>query len=118
MKPLSPTHTERPWGFFDEFITNTTCTVKMITVNPGESISLQYHNKRSEFWVILRGNGFVTVGDTKTEAHAGDRYHVNEHTNHRAEGGSEPLVFLEISTGHFDENDIVRIDDKYGRIKS
>lgn len=116
MKPLSPNHTERPWGFFDEFISNTPCTVKIITVNPGESLSLQSHSHRSEFWVILKGEGFVTVGDTRTEAKEGDRYHINEHTNHRAEGGTLPLVFLEISTGHFDEGDIVRIDDKYGRV--
>ena len=118
MRPLLPTHIERPWGYFDEFITNTPCTVKIITVNAGESLSLQYHMQRSEFWVILKGNGFVTIGDTKTEAHGGDRFHVDIHTNHRAEGGSEPLVFLEISTGNFDEDDIVRIDDKYGRVSS
>lgn len=87
-------------------------------MNPGESISLQYHNSRSEFWVILKGNGFVTVGDTRTKAHEGDRFHIDAEENHRAEGGSEPLVFLEISTGHFDENDIVRVEDKYGRIKT
>lgn len=90
----------------------------MITVNPGESLSLQYHKHRSEFWVILKGNGSVTIGDSKTEAHEGDRFHVDVHTNHRAEGGSEPLVFLEIAVGNFDEEDIVRIDDKYGRVSS
>jgi len=115
MKPLSPTRDDRPWGFFEEFITNTPCTVKIITVNTGESISLQYHKGRSEFWVILKGNGFVTIGENRTRAAEGDRFHIDPEVNHRAEGGSEPLVFLEISTGHFDENDIVRIDDRYGR---
>jgi len=118
MRPLLPTHIVRPWGFFDEYITNTSCTVKMITVNPGESLSLQYHKNRSEFWVIVKGNGFVTVGDIKTEAHEGDRFHVETNMNHRAEGGSEALVFLEIATGEFNEEDIVRIDDKYGRVSS
>lgn len=118
MRPLSPTRTDRPWGYFDEFVTNTLCTVKIITVNPGESLSLQYHKNRAEFWVILKGNGSVTIGDIKTEAHEGDRFHVDMHQNHRATGGTEPLVFLEVSTGVFDERDIVRIDDKYGRVSS
>lgn len=116
MRPLMPTHTDRPWGHFDEFITNTPCTVKIITVNAGESISLQYHEHRAEFWVVIKGNGFVTIGDVRSEAREGDQFHVDIHTNHRAEGGTEPLVFLEISTGNFNESDIVRIDDKYGRV--
>jgi mannose-6-phosphate isomerase len=118
MRPLSPARTDRPWGYFDEFISNTPCTVKIITVNAGESLSLQYHEHRSEFWVILKGNGFVTIGDDKLEAHEGDQFHIDVHANHRAEGGSEPLVFLEIATGNFDEEDIIRIDDKYGRIST
>ncbi|MHB1316811.1 MAG: phosphomannose isomerase type II C-terminal cupin domain [Minisyncoccota bacterium] len=118
MKPISPNRSDRPWGFFDEFVSNTPCTVKIITVNPGESLSLQYHKNRSEFWVILSGSGFVTVGDTKTPAKEGDRFNVDINTNHRVEAGTKPVVFLEISTGHFDENDIVRLDDKYGRLST
>ncbi|MCX6703757.1 MAG: phosphomannose isomerase type II C-terminal cupin domain [Candidatus Zambryskibacteria bacterium] len=118
MRPLLSMHVDRPWGSFDEFIANTPCTVKIITVNPGESLSLQYHEHRSEFWVVLKGNGYVTIGDNRKEASAGDRFDIGVHTNHRAEGGTEALVFLEISTGEFDENDIVRIDDKYGRVSS
>ena len=113
---LSPIHSDRPWGFFDEFVINTPCTVKIITVNAGESLSLQYHNHRTEFWVIIRGNGFVTIGDKRTEAHEGDRFHIDLLTQRRVEGGTEPLVFLEISLGEFDEHDIVRIEDKYGRV--
>lgn len=118
MNVLSPQHCKRPWGFFDEFVRNTSCTVKMITVNPGEALSLQHHKNRSEFWVIVKGTGFVTVGDVRTEAHEGDRYSIDAGIHHRAEGGDAPLVFLEISTGDFDDDDIVRVDDKYGRIQT
>ncbi len=116
MKALSPHRVERPWGSFDEFVKNTPCTVKIITVNPGEAISLQHHTHRVEFWVVLKGTGFITVGDVRTEAHEGDRYSIDVGTHHRAEGGETALVFLEISTGDFDEDDIVRVEDKYGRI--
>lgn len=115
MWPLTPKHVERPWGYFDEFIANTPCTVKLITVNPGESLSLQYHEHRNEFWVIVQGNGFVTLDEVRAEARVGDRFEVGPLVKHRVEGGSEPLAFLEISVGEFNEEDIVRLEDKYGR---
>lgn len=116
MSPLSPSHSDRPWGSFDEFISNTPCTVKIITVKPGESLSLQYHTQRSEFWVVLSGKGFVTIDDKHTETQKGDQHYIEVNTKHRAEAGDEGLTFLEISTGTFDEEDIIRLEDKYGRI--
>lgn len=118
MRHISPKHSDRPWGSFDEFIQNTPCTVKLIMVNPKECLSLQYHHYRNEFWVILTGSGFVTIGDKHEEAVAGDRYEIKKGEHHRVEAGREGLMFLEIATGEFNENDIVRLEDKYGRIRT
>jgi len=113
--PLRPLRDDRPWGNFIEFTKNEPSTVKIITVNPGEAFSLQKHAKRDEFWHVISGDGTVTVGDEKKPGEAGSEFFIPRGTNHRLEAGSTPVVFLEVSFGEFDESDITRIDDKYGR---
>jgi mannose-6-phosphate isomerase-like protein (cupin superfamily) len=115
MQSPKPYRESRPWGEFVEFTKNTSSTVKIITVKPGEALSLQHHAHRDEFWHVLSGDGFVTVGADRMSAKVGDEYFAPRGTNHRMEGGAEPLSILEISFGQFDEDDIVRLDDKYGR---
>lgn len=116
MQAPKPYREERPWGEFTEFTKNTPSTVKIITVKPGEALSLQKHTSRDEFWRVLSGDGFMTVGDKRTPASAGQEYFAPRGTNHRMEGGASPLQILEISFGNFDEDDIVRLDDRYGRV--
>lgn len=116
MQAPKPYREERPWGEFVEFTRNTPSTVKIITVKPGESLSLQRHHNRDEFWRVLDGAGSVTVGDQSLEASAGAEFFIPRETNHRmtaADGKS--LVVLEISTGNFSDEDIERLEDKYGR---
>ena len=108
-------HDDRPWGNFEQFTHDDISTVKIITVSPGEAFSLQRHHGRDEFWRVLSGNGMVTLNDALHEAHPGDEFSIPRETIHRAQGGTEPLVFLEIAFGHFEENDIERLEDKYGR---
>jgi len=105
---------KRPWGKFDRFTLNEKSTVKIITVKKGEAFSLQYHKKRKEFWHIISGVGRMTLGNKKIKVKAGDEFIVPHHTNHRLHATAE-LKFLEISFGTFDERDIVRLEDKYGR---
>ncbi|MBP9710744.1 MAG: phosphomannose isomerase type II C-terminal cupin domain [Candidatus Pacebacteria bacterium] len=105
----------RPWGAFERFTLNENTTVKIITVKAGEAFSLQTHAHRKEVWRILSGSGSVTVGDTKTEAIAGKSFCIEAGVQHRAEAGTEDLQFLEIAFGEFDEGDITRLEDKYGR---
>lgn len=105
----------RPWGFFERFTLNEPSTVKIITVNPGEEFSLQQHDHRDEEWKILRGSGKVMVGDVTKEVKIGEEFFVARGTKHRVEGGSEGVTFLEVSLGQFDERDITRLEDKYGR---
>ncbi len=110
-----PYHEKRPWGEFVQFTKNTSSTVKIITVNPGESLSLQHHKGRDEFWHVISGEGSATIGDASVPMLPDSNYFVPRETNHRLIGGSLPLVILEIGLGDFDENDIVRLEDKYGR---
>lgn len=109
-------HSERPWGSFDQFVHNQSCTVKLITVHPHESLSLQYHQHRAEYWVIISGSGVVTIGDERREMKKGDRCEIVVGASHRVEAGEEGVLFLEIAVGDFDEKDIVRLEDKYGRV--
>ncbi|MEI6041977.1 MAG: phosphomannose isomerase type II C-terminal cupin domain [bacterium] len=108
---------KRPWGDFVKFVENLPCTVKTITVNSGQAFSLQYHDSRDEFWYILSGNGIATVGEEKIEIKAGLELFIPRKMLHRIEAGDENVTFLEIAYGTFDEEDIVRIEDKYNRVK-
>lgn len=105
----------RPWGDFERFTLNEKTTVKLITVKAGEAFSLQTHEHRDEFWYVVSGSGIVHVGDKDTDAKTGDAFFSLRHTTHRVTGGSNGISFLEIAFGDFDENDITRIEDKYGR---
>jgi mannose-6-phosphate isomerase-like protein (cupin superfamily) len=105
----------RPWGNFERFTLNEKTTVKIITVNEGESISLQTHQNRDEFWRVIKGTGTIRIGTTDNEAHEGSAYFCPRGTEHRVTGGSGGTVFLEIAFGDFDETDIHRLEDRYGR---
>ncbi|OGG43980.1 mannose-6-phosphate isomerase [Candidatus Kaiserbacteria bacterium RIFCSPHIGHO2_01_FULL_48_10] len=106
---------ERPWGSFERFTLNEPTTVKIIVVNLNEAFSLQTHEHRDEYWRVLKGSGTFTIGDEEKSAAAGESYYVPQGTEHRATAGPEGLVLLEIAFGDFDESDIKRIEDKYGR---
>lgn len=107
---------DRPWGNFEKFTDNSSSTVKIITVLPNKKLSLQSHSKRSEFWKVIKGNGIFQIGEMRHNVSTGDEYMVPCNMKHRMEGGDLGLVVLEIATGQFDENDIVRYEDDYGRI--
>ncbi len=112
---IQPYKEERPWGSFTEFTRNSLSTVKIITVEPGQSLSLQTHKERDEFWRIISGTGTVQIGTERASASAGMDYFVPRGTAHRIEAGNEALALLEIALGNADENDIVRLEDRYGR---
>jgi mannose-6-phosphate isomerase-like protein (cupin superfamily) len=115
MEEFKPFTVERPWGNFRQFTFNSLSTVKILTLKPNESLSLQSHAKRSEFMKIIQGSGIVEVGDMKYDAKEGEEHNIPVDTKHRATAGSFGLTYLEISLGNFEENDEVRYEDKYGR---
>ena len=106
---------ERPWGNFERFTLNEKTTVKIVSVKAGQSISLQTHEHRDEFWRIIKGSGVIRIGEKDNEAREGDTFFSPRHGKHRVTGGIEGLAFLEIAFGDFDENDIKRLEDRYGR---
>jgi mannose-6-phosphate isomerase-like protein (cupin superfamily) len=106
---------KRPWGQFEQFTQNEMTTVKVISVNPNSSLSLQYHNNRSEFWRVLSGHPLITVGESITTANPGDDITIEKLQKHRIATKDDAVQILEIAYGDFDENDIVRVEDIYGR---
>lgn len=106
----------RPWGLFTRFIKNEPATVKVLSIKAGQSLSLQYHHDREEFWHVLSGVGTVVVGKKRYVAKPGKEFTVPPKTLHRIVA-TTALEILEIATGHFEESDIVRVQDNYGRAK-
>ncbi len=104
------------WGDSEQFASDVPCTVKIISVDPHQSLSLQQHAHRDEEWKIVHGTGAVTIGDARTAVISGDEFFVARGMKHRVEAGAEGLVFVEVALGAFDENDIQRFDDRYGRV--
>ena len=107
---------ERPWGNFQQFVSNERFTVKIITVEPGHRLSLQTHDHRGEFWQVLDVPIEVTVGDRTWSAEPGESVWVPVGAVHRmANKGDQPGRLLEVAFGEFDEADIVRLEDDYAR---
>lgn len=106
---------DRPWGKFEKFHENKPCTVKLIYVNPNSRLSLQYHNKRSEFWKIVYGTAYIQLDDSLLVLKEGQTIEIPNKARHRVEAKETKCVILEISYGNFDENDIVRLEDDYQR---
>ena len=107
---------QRPWGNFERFTKNESTTVKILTLNPEQEFSLQEHEHRTEFWKIIGGDGLVTVGEKQSEANIDDEFLVEPKMLHRAKAGADGLKILEITFGDFDEEDIERMEDDYGRV--
>ena len=106
----------RPWGKFRRYPHEDAGSIKIITVDPGGLLSLQYHDRRDEFWVVLDAGLEMTVGDRVWMTAAGEEIFIPRRTPHRVRNaGTGPARFLEIWIGRSDESDIVRLKDDYGR---
>jgi len=114
---------KRPWGWFHQYTLNEKSTVKIITVMPGEQLSRQVHKNRDELWVPL-DDGL----EVKLDEMGWSQMRFNECESmpiqiprgrvHCVRNVSENMMarFLEIALGDFDEDDIERLEDNYGRI--
>lgn len=107
---------ERPWGSFRRFTDNTSSTVKIIKLKPNEMLSLQSHKKRSEFWRVISGSGTFEIDGKVYKVDKDSEYNVPIGSKHRMTSGEDGLEVLEIAEGEFNEEDIVRYEDKYGRV--
>jgi len=107
---------QREWGNFSVLLDEEGCKVKKIIVKPSHRLSLQLHTGRDEHWTITKGSGWMHVGGEEYYVTAGDRVQINKYQTHRIENDTlEDLVFIEVQLGQCNENDIIRIEDDYGR---
>jgi mannose-6-phosphate isomerase len=107
---------DRPWGRFEKFHENKMSTVKLIYITPNHRLSLQYHTHRNEFWRIISGTAEVEIDGQIFNVKEGDDISIGSKSQHRIKALSNGCTVLEISYGHFDESDIVRIEDDFNRI--
>jgi len=112
-----PRFDERPWGWWRslDFLENS-FQVKHIFVAPKGKLSLQKHKHRAEIWTVVQGSGFITVGETVHPASKGNAFRIEVGEIHRAEGSEEGMHIIEVQLGDYlGEDDIIRIEDIYGR---
>jgi mannose-1-phosphate guanylyltransferase/mannose-6-phosphate isomerase len=110
-------HVKKPWGSFDQYTLNERSTVKILTIKPGASTSLQSHKHRKEFWVTFDKGIRVQIGKEKILLRKGSNILVKKGAKRRLQcEGRLAARILEISFGEFSENDIVRYEDDYGRV--
>lgn len=110
---------QRPWGTYTNILDSDLCKVKVIVIEPQRQPSYQYHHRRAEHWVVVKGEGSVTIDDDTFNVKLNDVVFVNVGQKHRIRNtsDSEDLVFIEVQTGdYFGEDDIVRIEDDFGRL--
>lgn len=113
--PVNSSIEKRPWGHFERFTLNEPCTVKLVYVDADKRLSLQYHNNRTEFWKVVKGPVQVQIGEEVKTLQTGETITVPKKAVHRLAGVGADAIVLEISTGDFDEKDIVRLEDDYSR---
>ena len=107
----------RPWGSYDSIDAGGRFQVKRLTIKPGAVLSLQMHRQRSEHWVVVRGTARITRGEEVFLLHENESTYIPIGTVHRIENPGElPLQIIEVQSGSYlGEDDIVRLEDHYGR---
>ncbi|HSN19797.1 MAG TPA: mannose-1-phosphate guanylyltransferase/mannose-6-phosphate isomerase [Usitatibacter sp.] len=108
----------RPWGTYTVIEEGPGFKIKRIEVKPGASLSLQMHRHRSEHWVVVDGTAKVTNGERELVVRSNESTFIPAGHRHRLENATEaPLVIIEVQSGpYLGEDDIVRFDDRYGRL--
>ena len=113
----TPAKVQRPWGYYESIEKGVEHQVKHILVEPGASLSLQKHVHRSEYWIVVSGMATVTLDDTNRVLEKNESVFIPAGSLHRlANFGGTPLEVIEVQLGaYLGEDDIVRLDDQYGR---
>ncbi len=106
---------EKPWGRFIQYILNQPATVKILEIRAGERVSYQYHHHRSELWVPLDPGACINLEGELLRPAPMEPVFIPQGAKHQLIGEAEDYRILEIAFGTFDEDDIVRLSDKYGR---
>ena len=117
----SPKFDQRPWGNFTVIDEGDGFKVKRIEVLPNKRLSYQKHKRRAEHWFVVRGIAKITLNGVKYLVKKGEAIDISVGTAHRVENPDteEMLIFIETQTGdYFGEDDIIRLEDDFGRIES
>jgi mannose-1-phosphate guanylyltransferase/mannose-6-phosphate isomerase len=113
----SHSEVHRPWGSYRSLISGERFQVKLITVKPGGRLSLQLHRHRAEHWVVVKGTAQITCGERVSMLYENQSTYIPQGDTHRLENpGHIPLEMIEVQSGSYlGEDDIVRVEDVYGR---
>lgn len=110
----------KPWGFYKSTLLAQHVQAKIITLFPQGELSLQKHKKREEHWIIIKGEGTIFLEDSTLKIEQGRYIYIPKGCKHKIVNASsrENLIFAEVQLGeYFGEDDIIRYEDKYGRVK-
>lgn len=110
----------KPWGFYKSTLLAEHVQSKVVTLFPDEELSLQKHKQREEHWIITKGYAEITLEDSKFLAQTGRYIYIPMGCKHKIKNvsPSQNLIITEVQLGdYFGEDDIIRYEDKYGRIK-
>jgi mannose-1-phosphate guanylyltransferase/mannose-6-phosphate isomerase len=110
----------RPWGSYTVLEDADDCKVKRLTVKPGQVLSLQLHHRRSEHWTVVHGTAKVRIGEREFLLERNESAYIPMETVHRLENPTDSDIHLiEVQCGdYFGEDDIVRLEDRYGRVSA
>ncbi|MGR5322979.1 mannose-1-phosphate guanylyltransferase/mannose-6-phosphate isomerase [Vibrio sp. DNB22_17_1] len=108
----------RPWGNYDSICQGERYQVKKISVKPGEKLSVQMHYHRAEHWIVVKGTAHVTIGQNEKLVSENESVYIPIGEVHALENkGKVPLELIEVQSGtYLGEDDIVRFNDRYGRV--
>ena len=117
MRNIEDTVADRPWGNYIKLYQEMGVWVKRVEVKPQQRLSLQFHNKRSEKWIVVKGAGVAIVNDEEIHLQPGSTVDIPLSAVHRMwNTGDKKLVFIEVATGDYlSEDDITRVQDDYVR---
>lgn len=109
---------KKPWGHYHDIERTEDYVLKIISVKPKQRLSLQYHDNRAEFWVVMEGTPLIEVGDEVRRLRHLDAVRIDTREPHRLINDTNKfVVILELQYGSCNEDDIVRLEDDYGRIR-
>jgi mannose-1-phosphate guanylyltransferase/mannose-6-phosphate isomerase len=114
-EPLAVDVVTRPWGSFRQYAFNQEVTVSLMTVRPGQRLSLQSHTARAELWVVLDAGAEVQLGEQILRPQAGDEIWIPANAQHRLSSLGGEVRVLEVAFGNWQQADITRYADDFQR---
>ncbi len=110
-------HVEQPWGCFWQYAHNEPVTVSLMTIRLGQRLSLQSHSRRAELWIVLDAGAVLQVGEQMLHPQPGDEIRIPAGVKHRLGSSGPALRVLEVAFDDWQQDDIVRHADDFGRLQ-